>query len=213
MISMREVRICIQYYDSPCGRLVLASFADRLCLCDWSDNPFAERKMLRLTRNMKTSFKTETTSVLEETKRQLDEYFAGKRKAFDIQLRLAGTDFQHEVWNALLDIPYGATKSYKDIAQCIGKPKAVRAVAGAIGANGISILIPCHRVIGSDHSLTGYAGGLEAKRGYIYKKIRLSERREKFACIKLLQYQYKNRNFALQREKQRTQTERFLIIS
>ena len=164
MISMGEVRICIQYYDSPCGRLVLASFADRLCLCDWSDNPFAERNMRRLTRNMKTSFKTETTSVLEETKRQLDEYFAGKRKVFDIQLRLAGTDFQHEVWNALLNIPYGATKSYKDIAQCIGKPKAVRGVAGAIGANGISILIPCHRVIGSDHSLTGYAGGLEAKR-------------------------------------------------
>lgn len=76
-----------------------------------------------------------------------------------------------------------------------------------------NIPIPCHRTEGSDHSLTGYAGGLEAKRGYIYKKIRLSERREKFACIKLLQYQYKNRNFALQREKQRTQTERFLIIS
>ncbi|MDY4665563.1 MAG: methylated-DNA--[protein]-cysteine S-methyltransferase, partial [Prevotella sp.] len=96
--------------------------------------------------------------------RQLDEYFAGKRKAFDIQLQLTGTDFQNEVWNALLDIPYGATKSYKDIARYIGKPKAVRAVAGAIGANGISILIPCHRVTGSDHSLTGYAGGLEAKK-------------------------------------------------
>ena len=160
----KEVRINIQYYDSPCGRLFLASFADKLCLCDWSDNPFAERNMRRLTRGMNVSFKTETTSVLEETKRQLDEYFAGKRKAFDIQLQLTGTDFQKDVWNALLDIPYGATKSYKDIAQCIGKPKAVRAVAGAIGANGISILIPCHRVIGSDHSLTGYVGGLEAKR-------------------------------------------------
>ena len=106
-------QINIQYYDSPCGRLVLASFADGLCLCDWSDNPFAERNMRRLTRGMNVSFKTETTSVLEETKRQLDEYFAGKRKAFDIQLRLTGTDFQNEVWNALLDIPYGATKSYK----------------------------------------------------------------------------------------------------
>ena len=83
---------------------------------------------------------------------------------FDIQIRLAGTDFQQQVWNALLRIPYGATKSYKEIAQCIGKPKAVRAVAGAIGANGISILIPCHRVIGSNRSLTGYAGGLVAKR-------------------------------------------------
>lgn len=113
---------------------------------------------------MKASFKTETTPVLEEAKRQLDEFFAGKRKAFDIQIRLVGTDFQQQVWNALLSIPYGVTKSYKEIAQCIGKPKAVRAVAGAIGANGISILIPCHRVIGSNRSLTGYAGGLVAKR-------------------------------------------------
>lgn len=159
-----ENLISLQHYDSPYGRLVLASFADRLCLCDWSDNPFAERNRRRIEKYLKATSKTETTSVLEETKRRLDEYFAGKRKAFDIQLRLTGTDFQNEVWNALLDIPYGATKSYKDIARYIGKPKAVRAVAGAIGANGISILIPCHRVIGSDHSLTGYAGGLEAKK-------------------------------------------------
>ena len=162
-----ENSISLQHYDSPCGRLVLASFADRLCLCDWSDNPFAERNRRRIEKYLKATSKTETTSVLEETKRQLDEYFAGKRKAFDIQLRLVGTDFQHEVWNALRSIPYGSTKSYKDIAQCIGKPKAVRAVAGAIGANAISILIPCHRVIGSNHSLTGYAGGLEAKRGLL----------------------------------------------
>ena len=156
--------INIQHYFSPCGELVLASYADKLCLCDWSDNPFAERNRRRLTRGMNVSFKTETTSVLEETKRQLDEYFAGKRKAFDIQLRLTGTDFQNKVWNALLDIPYGATKSYKDIARYIGKPKAVRAVAGAIGANGISLLVACHRVIGSAHSLTGYAGGLDKKK-------------------------------------------------
>lgn len=162
-----ENSISLQHYDSPCGRLVLASFADRLCLCDWSDNPFAERNRRRIEKYLKATSKTETTSVLEETKRQLDEYFAGKRKAFDIQLCLVGTDFQHKVWNALRSIPYGLTKSYKDIAQCIGKPKAVRAVAGAIGANAISILIPCHRVIGSNHSLTGYAGGLEAKRGLL----------------------------------------------
>ena len=162
-----ENSISLQHYDSPCGRLVLASFADRLCLCDWSDNPFAERNRRRIEKYLKATSKTETTSVLEDTKRQLDEYFAGKRKAFDIQLCLVGTDFQHKVWNALRSIPYGSTKSYKDIAQCIGKPKAVRAVAGAIGANAISILIPCHRVIGSNHSLTGYAGGLEAKRGLL----------------------------------------------
>lgn len=156
--------INIQHYFSPCGELVLASYADKLCLCDWSDNPCAERNKLRLERYFKASFKTETSSVLEEAKRQLDGYFAGNRKAFTIPLYLVGTDFQQQVWNELLNIPYGATTSYKEIAQNIGKPKAVRAVAGAIGANGISILIPCHRVIGSDKSLTGYAGGLKAKK-------------------------------------------------
>lgn len=157
-------QIDIQYYDSPCGQLVLASSSGELCLCDWNGMPCAKRNRHRLARYMNASFKTATTSVLEETKRQLDEYFAGKRKSFDIQLRMVGTCFQQQVWNALTDIPYGATKSYKDIAQNIGKPQSVRAVAGAVGANGISILIPCHRVIGSDNSLTGYAGGLEAKR-------------------------------------------------
>ena len=156
--------IYIQHYYSPFGELVLASYADKLCLCDWSDNPCYERNKRRIERYFKASFKTETSSILEEAKRQLDEYFAGNRKAFDVSLHFVGTDFQQQVWNELLNIPYGATTSYKEIAQSIGKPKAVRAVAGAIGANGISILIPCHRVVGSDNSLTGYAGGLEAKK-------------------------------------------------
>lgn len=156
--------IYLQYYYSPCGELILASYADKLCLCDWSDNPCAERNKRRIERYFKASFKTETSSILEEAKRQLDEYFAGNRKAFTIPLLLVGTDFQQQVWNELLNIPYGATTSYKEISQSIGKPKAVRAVAGAIGANGISILIPCHRVVGSDNSFTGYAGGLEAKK-------------------------------------------------
>lgn len=102
--------------------------------------------------------------VSNETRRQLEEYFAGNRKTFSIPLHPVGTDFQLQVWNALLNIPYGATMSYSQIAAGIGRPEAVRAVAGAIGANGISILIPCHRIIGSNRSLTGYAGGLEAKR-------------------------------------------------
>lgn len=156
--------INIQYFNSSCGLFVLASFGDKLCLCDWSNNPCAERNKRRIERYLNASFKIETTSVLEEAKRQLDGYFAGNRKAFTIPLHLVGTDFQQQVWNELLNIPYGATISYKEIAQNIGKPKAARAVAGAIGANGISILIPCHRVIGSDKSLTGYAGGLKAKK-------------------------------------------------
>ena len=155
--------VCIQYYSSPCGELILASTGDKLCLCDWSGMPCAERNMRRLGRYMQADFSIAPSSVLQEIKRQLDDYFAGKRKVFDIPLHPVGTDFQLRVWNALLDIPYGETRSYMEIAQGIGNPKGVRAVAQAIGANGIGILIPCHRVIGTNRSLTGFTGGLEKK--------------------------------------------------
>lgn len=156
--------IHIQYYNSPCGEIVLASMGDELCLCDWNEMPCAERNKHRLVKYMNAVFRVETSDVLEQTKKQLDEYFAGTRKAFDIPLHPVGTEFQQQVWNALLEIPYGETRSYKDIALSIANLKGIRAVAQAIGTNGISILIPCHRVIGSNHSLTGFAGGIEAKR-------------------------------------------------
>ena len=156
--------IHIQYYNSPCGEIVLASMGNELCLCDWNEMPCAERNKHRLVKYMNAVFRVETSDVLEQTKKQLDEYFAGTRKAFDIPLHPVGTEFQQQVWNALLEIPYGETRSYKDIALSIANLKGIRAVAQAIGANGISILIPCHRVIGSNHSLTGFAGGIEAKR-------------------------------------------------
>lgn len=124
----------------------------------------AERNMRRLARYVSAEFTIESSPVLEEAQRQLDEYFAGKRKTFDIPLHITGSDFQRKIWNILIDIPYGEIKSYKDIAVGFGDSKAVRAVAQAIGANGISIFIPCHRVVGSNGSLTGYAGGLDAKR-------------------------------------------------
>ena len=157
-------QVNIQYYNSPYGELILASVGEELCLCDWNEMPYAERNKLRLLRYMEAEFQIETSSILEQARQQLDEYFAGIRRLFEIPLHPVGTDFQKKVWNALLDIPYGETRSYKEIAQNIGCPNSVRAVAGAIGANGISILIPCHRVIGSNRSLTGFAGGLEAKR-------------------------------------------------
>jgi len=156
--------IHIQYYDSPCGEIVLASMGNELCLCDWNEMPCAERNKHRLVKYINAEFKVETSYVLEQIKKQLDEYFAGTRKTFDIPLHPVGTEFQQQVWNALLEIPYGETRSYKDIALSIANLKGIRAVAQAIGANGISILIPCHRVIGSNHSLTGFAGGIEAKR-------------------------------------------------
>ncbi len=154
----------IQYYASPCGEIVLASVQDKLCLCDWNEHPCAEKNMCRLVRLLNAEFVEETSAVLESTKIQLDEYFAGSRKTFDLPLHLVGTDFQKRVWNALLKIPYGETRSYKEIALQVENPKGVRAVAQAIGANGICIIVPCHRVIGSDCSLKGFAGGLELKR-------------------------------------------------
>lgn len=157
-------QVSIQYYSSPCGEIILASVDDELCLCDWNEMPCSERNKLRLSRYIKAEFKIETSPILELAKKQLNEYFTGIRKIFDIPLRPVGTDFQKKVWHALLEIPYGETRSYKEIAIRIGKPNGIRAVASAIGANGVSIFVPCHRVIGSNHSLTGFAGGLDAKR-------------------------------------------------
>ncbi|WP_160154158.1 methylated-DNA--[protein]-cysteine S-methyltransferase [Microbulbifer sp. ALW1] len=94
---------------------------------------------------------------------QLAAYFAGERQSFDLPLDAAGTPFQQSVWRALCAIPYGETRSYRELAEAIGNPKAVRAVARANGANPLSIVVPCHRVIGADGTLTGYAGGLEMK--------------------------------------------------
>ena len=101
--------------------------------------------------------------VLVETERQLGEYFAGERRTFDVPLSFAGTDFQKRVWAALLAIPFGETRSYGEIADQLGTPGASRAVGAANGRNPISIIAPCHRVVGSNGKLTGFAGGLEAK--------------------------------------------------
>lgn len=103
-------------------------------------------------------------AVLASTAAQLREYFAGQRKHFDLPLAPAGTEFQRSVWQALADIPWGETRSYADIAQAIQRPTAVRAVGAANGRNPLPIVVPCHRVIGSDGSLTGFAGGLSMKR-------------------------------------------------
>ena len=106
--------------------------------------------------------------VLLETERQLKEYFAGKRRKFTVKLDFVGTEFQNKVWRALLAIPFGETRSYGEIAKKLGKPKAMRAVGGASGKNPISIIAPCHRVIGSSGELTGFAGGLKTK-AYLLK--------------------------------------------
>lgn len=103
-------------------------------------------------------------AALAPLKAQLDEYFRGERRSFDLPLAPVGTSFQREVWQALLEIPYGETRSYGDIAASVGRPGSARAVGAANGRNPLSIVVPCHRVIGANRSLTGYAGGIETKR-------------------------------------------------
>ncbi len=156
--------ICTQHYQSPCGDMLMAAIGDSLCLCDWTISKRAGCNMRRLMRHTGLALSDASSPVLCEARKQLDEYFSGTRRRFDIKLAPAGTDFQKCVWAVLHEMPYGQTCTYADVARRAGNAKGVRAVAQAIGANGISIIIPCHRVVGADRSLTGYAGGLEAKR-------------------------------------------------
>ena len=161
-------KIITSKYESPCGTLMLGAFCDRLCLCDWQVEKHRDHVGRRLLRMLDAEFVEGTSPVIDRAVAQLYDYFAGKRQDFDIPLLFVGTDFQKKVWNTLLAIPFGKTISYGEMACQIGMPKAVRAVANANGANSISIFAPCHRVIGSDHTLTGYGGGLAAKK-YLLK--------------------------------------------
>ena len=143
--------------NSPVGKLTLVAKASRLTAILW-ENDKPDRVRLGPMQEENNS------PVLVETERQLNEYFAGKRNAFELELDFVGTGFQRKVWEALLTIPFGETRSYSDIAVQIGNPKAVRAVGAANGRNPISIIAPCHRVIGASGALTGFAGGLGAKK-------------------------------------------------
>ena len=157
-------KIYIQYFKTPVGEMILGSYDDKLCMADWRDRKRRESLDKRLKKGLKAVFVEEESRVLKFAKEELKAYFQGLRKTFDIPLLMVGTEFQKSVWQGLTQVPYGSTASYGKLAQSIGYEKAVRAVASAVGANAISILIPCHRIIGSDGSLTGYAGGLDTKK-------------------------------------------------
>ncbi|ADV81298.1 methylated-DNA--[protein]-cysteine S-methyltransferase [Terriglobus saanensis] len=142
--------------ESPIGKLELVASEKGLVAILWeNDRPGRVR--------LSVSVEEEQHPVLVETERQLGEYFAGKRKCFSIPLDMQGTRFQKDVWEALLAIPFGETRSYAQLANKLGNPRATRAVGAANGRNPVSILVPCHRVIGSSGKLTGFAGGLETK--------------------------------------------------
>lgn len=156
--------IYIDYFATPVGELILGSFGDKLCLCDWRYRKMRTEVDARITEGLEATYLPAETTVIERAKAQLTEYFAGKRKEFDLPLLMVGTPFQQGVWNALLQIPYGKTETYLGLSKCLNNPKAIRAVASANGANAIAIIVPCHRIVGSKGELVGYAGGLPAKR-------------------------------------------------
>ena len=161
---MSENQILIKSWKSPVGELILGSIDDKLCLCDWKYRKLRDQVDSRIKEALNASFIEEESSVILKTISQLKEYFDGTRETFDIPLRLAGTPFQVSVWKSLLRVNYGYTESYLGLATIFGKAEAIRAVASANGANAISILIPCHRIIGKNGKLTGYAGGINAKK-------------------------------------------------
>jgi methylated-DNA-[protein]-cysteine S-methyltransferase len=141
---------------SPVGVLTLIASGDGLAAILWENDRPGRVRLDFVAEDPKHP-------VIMATERQLAEYFAGRRKAFDLTLDFAGTEFQKKVWRALLTIPFGETRTYAQIAKQVGDPKAVRAVGAANGRNPISIVAPCHRVIGSNGKLTGFAGGLDVK--------------------------------------------------
>jgi methylated-DNA-[protein]-cysteine S-methyltransferase len=141
---------------SPVGELILVARGSKLAAILWENERLNRVRLGPLEEDSQHP-------ILKETERQLMEYFAGQRRHFDLELDFAGTEFQVRVWQALLTIPFGETRSYRDIAIQLGQPTAVRAVGAANGRNPISIIAPCHRVIGTSGSLTGFAGGLAAK--------------------------------------------------
>ena len=149
---------------TPLGPMVAGAAESGICLLEFVDRRMLETQLKRLSQLFGARLLPGESPFFEALQQQLDQYFTGSRTAFTVPLEVRGTDFQQEVWGELTRIPYGATRSYRQQAEALGKPAAVRAVARANGDNRIAILIPCHRVIGSDGSLTGYGGGLERKR-------------------------------------------------
>lgn len=137
-------------YASPVGELFIAENDEGICCIAFGSSD-------------DTGILKKETALIKKTAKQLDEYFAGKRKQFDIALSTHGTDFQQKVWQSLQQIPYGETRCYEQIAESVGNPKACRAVGSANNKNPISILIPCHRVIGKNGKPVGYGGGLDIK--------------------------------------------------
>jgi O-6-methylguanine DNA methyltransferase len=156
--------ITLTHFDTPIGKMLAGATDAGICLFDFEYRRSLDSVMKRVETYVGSKFEQGEHPYFKVLREQVDEYFTGERKMFDLPIQLSGTDFQQRVWNALLHIPYGETRTYKQQSIFLGNEKAIRAVAGANGENGLEIIIPCHRVIGGNGSLTGYGGGLPLKK-------------------------------------------------
>ena len=154
----------IDKIETQLGIMIAGSVDEGICMCEFSDRNSLETELNDLKRYLQQEISEGENDHIKNLRLQINEYFAGTRKLFNIPLITPGTEFQKRVWNELMNIPYGSTISYLQQAIAINNPLSVRAVANANGMNRISIIIPCHRVIGSNGSLTGYGGGLHRKK-------------------------------------------------
>ena len=157
-------KISIQYFKTIFGELILGSYNNELCLADWRYRKMRDSIDKRIQKGLDAEYVEEESDVILDAENQLNEYINGDRTVFDIPLKFVGTEFQQSVWHELMNIPYGKTETYLGLSKKLNNEKAIRAVASANGANAISIIVPCHRVIGSKGELVGYAGGLAAKK-------------------------------------------------
>ena len=154
----------IQYYRTKFGEFILGSFKNKLCLFDFRYRKMRAKVDYRIKNILNAEYLIQNNKILKEVKNQINEYFSARRKDFEIPILTVGSTFQKKVWKSLLNVKYGETASYLDIAKDIRNEKAVRAVASANGANSLAIIIPCHRIIGSNGKLVGYGGGISIKK-------------------------------------------------
>jgi len=164
----------VQRVLTPLGPMIAGATEEALCFFEFSDRRRLERQLDRLQARLSCTLVPGENEVLRAAAGEVDAYFAGELQNFSVPLAAPGTEFQRTVWDQLLEIPYGETRSYADVARAIGRPSAVRAVARANGDNRLAIFIPCHRVVGSDGKLTGYGGGLWRKQHLLDLESRVS---------------------------------------
>ncbi len=157
--------------ETPLGTMIACATADGICLLEFTDRKMLESEFKDVAKRMNAAIVQGHNPHFKQLNQQLTDYFEGKRQQFSVPLVTPGTEFQQLVWQELQTIPYGSTRSYKEQAVALGKPDAVRAVANANGMNRIAILIPCHRVVGSDGNLTGYGGGIWRKNWLLEREL------------------------------------------